>query len=107
MKQVLLSLLYWCYIQPSASLPVEDKPGFTLWKKASVSLSSLEFSGLKDGTSMRQLGIFDESHFGIPDPTCRGRLEPGGKCWDMDQFTVAVSSQIHGSFIGGIDFYRK
>jgi hypothetical protein len=93
MKQILLTLLYWNYIQLSASLPFEDKPGFTPWKRALVPLSPLEYSGLKDGT---QLGIFEKSRFGIPGPTCRNKL-PGEGCWEMDQFTVAVSGQKHRS----------
>ncbi|KAF1839132.1 hypothetical protein BDW02DRAFT_615487 [Decorospora gaudefroyi] len=86
MKQALLSLLYWSYIQLSASLPVEEKPGFTPWpveKRAPTPLTPVQYSGLR-GT---QIGIFEKSRFGIPDPTCRGKLPKLG-CWEMDQFTV-------------------
>ncbi|KAH8728381.1 hypothetical protein GQ44DRAFT_784073 [Phaeosphaeriaceae sp. PMI808] len=86
MKQVLLCLLYGSYIQLSASFPVEEKPGFTPWpleKRDLTPITELQFSGLR-GT---QLGISEQSHFGIPDPTCRGKL-PGKGCWTMDQFTV-------------------
>lgn len=90
MGQVLSFLLYWSYIRLSASFPVEEKPGFTLWpleKRDLTPITELQFSGLK-GT---QLGISAKSHFGVPDPTCRNNL-PGKGCWTMDQFTVDVSN---------------
>jgi hypothetical protein len=86
MKQVLSVLLYWSYIQISAPFPLEEKPGFTLWpleKRGLTPLTELQYSGLKN----TRLG----THFGIPDPTCRGKL-PGERCWTMDEFTVDVSS---------------
>jgi hypothetical protein len=99
MKQFLLSLLYWSCLQISASLPVEDKPGFTPWKRTIEPLDAEKFSG--------KLGIFKKSKFDLPDPTCREKMKPDEGCWEMDQFTVAVSSQIHGNFTDGTDFYRK
>jgi hypothetical protein len=105
MKQVLLCLLYWSYIKLSASLPTEEKPGFTLWpleKRALTPLTALQFSAAK-GTP---LGVLEKSNFGIPDPTCRDRL-PGEGCWTMDEFTVDVSSQPLGPYMGNIELYRK
>jgi hypothetical protein len=105
MKQALACLLYWSYVQLSVSFPVEEKPGFTLWplgKRDLTPLTELQYSGLR-GT---QIGVFEKSHFGIPDPTCRNRLPQEG-CWTMDQFTVDVSSQTLRSIISDTKLYRK
>jgi hypothetical protein len=105
MKQILLCLLYWSYIRPSASFPVEEKPGFTLWpleKRGVEPLTELQYSGVR-GT---QLGISVASHFGIPDPTCRGKM-PGDGCWTMDQFSVDVSHQTLKTFINITELCRK
>jgi hypothetical protein len=105
MKQVLLSLLYWSYIQLSASFPVEEKPGFTLWpleKRGLEPIAELQFSGVRS----TQLGISEASHFGIPDATCRGKL-PGVGCLTMDNFSVDVSHQTLKSIIKSTDSCRK
>jgi hypothetical protein len=105
MKHVLLCLLYWNHIQLSASFPVEEKPGFTLWpleKRDLTPVTELQYSGIRG----IQLGISEKSHFGIPDPTCRGKL-PGEGCLTMDHFAVDVSSQVLKPFISSTEWYRK
>jgi hypothetical protein len=90
MKHVLLGLLYWGYIELSAALPVEENPGFTPWtleKRDYLPIDALKFSGLGGN----QLGVFEASKFGVPDPYCRQNLPREG-CWPMDEFTVDVSN---------------
>ncbi|KAH7389371.1 hypothetical protein DE146DRAFT_161202 [Phaeosphaeria sp. MPI-PUGE-AT-0046c] len=87
--RILCCLLYWSYIQLCSSFPVEEKPGFTTWpleKRDLTPISELQFSGVKGV----QRGTSEKSHFGVPDPTCRGKLpgDAGDKCWTMDQFSV-------------------
>jgi hypothetical protein len=96
MKQILLMLSYWSYIQLSSPFPIEEQPGFTPWPldERDVilrALNELEYSGVRGA----QLGVSGRSHFGIPDPTCRGKLPgvPEGRCWPMDHITVDVSNQ--------------
>jgi hypothetical protein len=77
MKLVLLSLLCWSYIQLSGSFPIDEKPGFTPWKRA---LTPEFFSNPLGPT------------FGVPDEECRGQLLGDiGKCWKMSDVTVDVS----------------
>lgn len=105
MKQFLLCSLYWSFIQLSTSFPVDENANFTIWpleKRDLTPLTEVQFSGLR-GT---QLGISTESHFGVPDATCRNRL-PGDKCWTMDHFTVDVSGQNFSLVISGTKLYRK
>lgn len=80
----------------SASLPVEDKPGFTPWPLARRLIPASEFSG--------PLG----PQFGVDDEECRGRLKGDiGKCWRMTEATVDVSCKMWGPFVIGTELPRN
>jgi len=86
MIQTVLFHVFWTYVSLTSSWPVDDKPGFSHWKRAGDlrKIDALEFSGLEG----KQLGLGEHAKFEVKDPTCREHLPGDEKCWTMDKITV-------------------